>query len=159
MGITAQKVSRFLSMSNRFYYLPAAEARIIRLFAPRGTGTEWTEDHENLPAIEYLDYGIMGGIRITSLSRHSLSITGLQVNTDFRPSLYVDRTGCQGREIFRDISYPVTIVYGESFFAITHAPVAKDWDKKCCYSKSVTAVTVSIGHGSHEYGICDVVTH
>lgn len=129
-------------MTKRFYQ-PTAQAQVVRLFAPREAREQWGESSEVFPAVEYLDYGIIGGIQITSLSKTPLSVTNIQVNTDFRPTLCVDRTGMRGKEIFQELIYPVRITYGGSFFAITHAPIAKDWVKKRCYGDSITVITVS----------------
>jgi hypothetical protein len=131
------------------YYLPAASALAVAFFVP----VERSADDEVL-AVEYLNYGIIGGIQITSLSSTLVVVLNVLVNGEFAPSLHAPRE--EGRGAYLRRGFPRQLPeYGCSFITVTDAPAAPDHIRSLCYGKPVTEVEVFTSHGNFVFEMSD----
>lgn len=126
----------------KFYYLPSATALRIETFNwARGTQM----DDEPL-AVEVLDYGVVGGVLITSFSAIRLQVRGITINREFAPSLCAGKQGA-----FAKLKFPRELGYGASFLAITTAPAAPDSIRVRCYSKRPAEIVIWTDRGDHVF--------
>ncbi len=138
-------------MARTTYYLPTATALAVSLFVPARHSANRKGDGEIL-AIEYLDYGVIGGVQITSLARHPIAVTSVLINGEFTSSLCAPRE-TTGRAYLQQ-GFPRCLrEYGDSFITITDAPAAPDAVRALCYGKPVSQVFISTDHGDFAYEI------
>jgi len=124
------------------YYLPTATARTAIVLTPEQPG--------EIIALEYLNYGIIGGIQITSLSSRPITINDIVINDEFRPSLHAPRE--KGNGLHR--GFPRQLQgYGHSFITITDAPAAPDHIRSLCYGKPITRVMLLNDSGDFDFKV------
>ena len=137
------------------YYLPAAGALAVAFFIPTDSRADQRMT-EQIVAVEYLNYGIIGGVQITSLTHAPLTITNVLINNEFSPSFHAPREEGQGAYLRK--GFPRCLPeYGCSFITITDAPAAPDHIRSLCYGKPVTEVEVFTNHGNFVFKIDEVV--
>jgi len=126
------------------YYLPTVAAIAVVTFTPFRRHTD------DFLAVEYLDYGVLGGLQLTSLSPYPVMIERVLVNGEFRPFLHALREN----GTFLCIGFPRRLAkYGDSFITITDAAAAADPIRALCYGKPVERVEISTNQGDFSFGI------
>ena len=124
------------------YYLPTATARTVIVLTPEQPG--------EIIALEYLNYGIIGGVQITSLSKRPLTINDVVIDDEFRPSFHAPHA--KGGGLHKGVPRQLP-GYGHSFLAITDAPAAPDHVRSLCYGKPITRVAVFTDRGDFTFKI------
>ena len=131
------------------YYLPSAAALAVAFFNP--ANWQWKDE---ILAVEYFNYGVIGGVQITSLSCEPIVVTSVLINNEFCPSLHAPRE--EGRGDYLRKGFPRALPeYGYSFITITDAPAAPDHVRLLCYGKPVTEVMVFTNRGNFVFKIGD----
>lgn len=124
------------------YYLPTVAAIAVAPFTPIAPETD------DPLTVEYLDYGVIGGLQITSLSYRPLTIEKVLVNDEFHPFLHALR----GNGTFLCIGFPRCLLkYGDSFITVTHAAAAADHIRSLCYEKPIEQVQISTNLGDFAF--------
>lgn len=137
------------------YYLPSAAAIAVAQFTPAYCAANRRPQDEVL-AVEYLDYGIIGGVQITSLSDRLLTVTDVVINDEFSLSLHAPCEKGGGSYLCK--GFPRHLPrFGHSFIMITDAPAAPDHIRSLCYGKPVTEVKVSTTAGDFTFNIAKVL--
>jgi hypothetical protein len=138
----------------RSYYLPTESALAIALFTPSFPVTG-RKQRDDIISVEYLNYGIIGGVQITSLARSSIIIKSALINNEFTPSLHAPRE--EGRGSYLRKRFPRRLRgFGSSFFVITDAP-ASDHLRGLCYGKPIDEVKVCTNRGDFAFKIDEIV--
>ena len=138
------------------YYLPSAAAMAIALFTASPPATNRKRQRDDVLAIEYLNYGIVGGVQITSLVRSSIIVRSVLINNEFTPSLHAPRE--EGRGAYLRKGFPRRLRgFGHSFIVITDAPAASHHVRSLCYGKPVTEVVVCTNRGDFVFKIGEIV--
>ena len=136
---------------HKTYYLPTAAALAVAFFTPVDCRASRRRTEEIL-AVEYLNYGVIGGVQITSFSRFPLSILSVLINNEFRPSLHAPREKTHGAYLRKGLPRLLS-GYGTSFITITDAPAAPDPIRALCYGKPITEVAISTDRGDFTFKI------
>jgi len=104
-------------------------------------------------AVEYLNYGALGGVQILSLVETRVKIENILINDEFRPSLFAPYQ--EGRGGFARQGLPRSLRgYGTSLIVITDAPFTPPQMRSYCYGKPVTKVEISTtNQGDFVFGI------
>lgn len=134
----------------KIYYLPTVAAIAAVSFTPTGHAFP----KEPIIAVEYVSYGIIGGLQITSLAEAAVTIREVFINNEFSTSLHAPQE--EGRESLLSRGFPRLLPkFGDSFITITDAPGAPDAIRALCYGKPVTDVLVSTSLGDLAFKIGD----
>ncbi len=137
------------------YYLPSAAALAFTLFTPANCGANQRRTEEIL-AVEYLNYGVIGGVQITSLSHRPITVTSVLINNEFYPSLHAPREKTNGASLLK--GFPRRLCgYGTSFITITDAPAAPDPIRALCYGKPITEVAICTDRGDFTFRINEIM--
>ena len=135
------------------YYLPTVAAIAVASF----TLTDRRRQADEIIAVEYLDYGIMGGLQITSLTHRPLVIEKVFANNEFYPYLHALRG--EGMDSFLCIGFPRRLLrFGDSFITITDAAAAADPIRLLCYGKPITGVNISTSFGDFAFEIGEILS-
>jgi len=135
------------------YYLPTVAAVAVASFTPAGRPGQ-NDENDDLIAVEYLDYGIVSGLQITSLAYGPITIERVIVNSEFRPSLHALREGGP----YLCIGFPRCLrKFGDSFFTLTHAPAAEEPIRSLCYGEPIRRLSVATGAGEFSFEIGETV--
>lgn len=136
------------------YYLPAAAAVAVALFTPADHASNYGQSDDIL-AVEYLNYGIIGGVQITSLAHSPITIIRVLINNEFCPSLHAPREEGCGDYLHR--GFPRRLHgYGCSFITIADAPIAPSHIRSLCYGKPVTEVKICTDYGDFAFEIGEI---
>lgn len=134
----------------KYYYLPTAAAIAVASFVP----VDQRHPQEPALALEYINYGIIAGLQITSLSDAPITIERVLINLEFLAVLHASRE--EGVGSFLRYGFPRRLShFGDSFLLITAAPAAPDPVRELCYGKPVTEARISTKSGHLEFKIGD----
>ena len=137
------------------YFFPSVPARVAAMFDASFRPIKRRVVGKIL-AVEYLNYGIVGGVQIFLITDARITIESILINDEFRPSLfapYEEGTGaCARRGLPRELCG-----YWASVIAITDAPTASPGIRSRCYGKPVMKVDVSTNRGDFVFQMGETI--